>query len=96
MSAEDAGTDTAHENINQEQDETATKYMSSPMNFEIHRADTTSDIYENENIPQEEDFFAEKEEAYADTVSGLLNKRKCRRMCPLFRRRRHRGSLRGT
>ena len=39
MSAEDAGTDTAHENINQEQDETATKYMSSPMNFEIHRAD---------------------------------------------------------
>ena len=30
---------------------------------------TTSDIYENENIPQEEDLFAEKEEAYADTVS---------------------------
>ena len=68
-SAEDAGTDTAHANINQEQDETATKYMSSPMNFEIHRADTASDIYENENIPQEEDLFAEKEEAYADTVS---------------------------
>ena len=84
MSAEDAGTDTAHENINQEQDETATKYMSSPMNFEIHRADTTSDIYENENIPQEEDFFAEKEEAYADTVSRSSEQAKVPEDVPPF------------
>lgn len=69
MSTEAESTDTVHENIGQEQDETATKYMSSPMNFEIHRADTTSDIYENENVSHEEDLFAEKEEAYADSVS---------------------------
>ena len=84
MSAEDAGTDTAHENINQEQDETATKYMSSPMNFEIHRADTTSDIYENENIPQEEDLFTEKEEAYADTVSRSSEQAKVPEDVPPF------------
>lgn len=84
MSSEDAGTDTAHENINQEQDETATKYMSSPMNFEIHRADTTSDIYENENIPQEEDLFAEKEEAYADTVSRSSEQAKVPEDVPPF------------
>ena len=84
MSAEDAGTDTAHENINQEQDETATKYMSSPMNFEIHRADTTSDIYENENIPQEEDLFAEKEKAYADTVSRSSEQAKVPEDVPPF------------
>ena len=84
MSAEDAGTDTVHENINQEQDETATKYMSSPMNFEIHRADTTSDIYENENIPQEEDLFTEKEEAYADTVSRSSEQAKVPEDVPPF------------
>ena len=54
------------------------------MNFEIHRADTTSDIYENENIPQEEDFFAEKEEAYADTVSRSSEQAKVPEDVPPF------------
>ena len=55
-----------------------------PMNFEIHRADTTSDIYENENIPQEEDLFAEKEEAYADTVSRSSEQAKVPEDVPPF------------
>ena len=54
------------------------------MNFEIHRADTTSDIYENENIPQEEDLFAEKEEAYADTVSRSSEQAKVPEDVPPF------------
>lgn len=54
------------DNSGREEDETATKYAGSPMDFEIHRAETPADTYEPESVlDEEEPPFTEVEKTIA-------------------------------
>lgn len=68
-------------------------YIDAPMNFEIHRADTSPDTYEADNESQQQEDLP-FEDAVTDGRNLWFQNR--RKICPLFRMRRQCGRLRKT
>ena len=87
----EAAEDTENTGIKSSDDADNKPYIDAPMNFEIHRADTSPDTYEADNESQQQEDLP-FEDAVTDRKKSVVSESEEDR--PLFRMRRQCGRLR--